>query len=50
MTLTTGDWAHSYSQSAICLRLNGILAAPARKPAQLSPKDKVPDWLIANPG
>jgi uncharacterized damage-inducible protein DinB len=34
MTLTTGDWADHYSQSAIYMRLNGILPPTAKKPAQ----------------
>ena len=34
MTLTTGDWADHYSQSAIYLRLNGMLPPTAKKPAQ----------------
>ncbi len=34
MTLTTADWADHYSQSAIYLRLNGLLPPTARKPAQ----------------
>ena len=33
MTLTTGDWADHYSQSAIYLRLNGMLPPTAKKPA-----------------
>ncbi|MBV9879307.1 MAG: DinB family protein [Gemmatirosa sp.] len=32
MTLTTGDWADHYSQSAIYLRLNGQLPPTAKKP------------------
>jgi uncharacterized damage-inducible protein DinB len=32
MTLTTGDWADHYSQSAIYLRLNGLLPPTAKKP------------------
>ena len=32
MTITTGDWADHYSQSAIYLRLNGILPPTAKKP------------------
>ena len=32
MTVTTGDWADHYSQSAIYLRLNGQLPPTARKP------------------
>lgn len=32
MTLTTGDWADHYSQSAIYLRLNGILPPTAKRP------------------
>jgi hypothetical protein len=31
MTLTTGDWADHYSQSAIYLRLNGLLPPTAKK-------------------
>jgi DinB superfamily len=31
MTLTTGDWADHYSQSAIYLRLNGLLPPTAMK-------------------
>jgi hypothetical protein len=31
MTITTGDWADHYSQSAIYLRLNGILPPTAKK-------------------
>jgi hypothetical protein len=30
--ITTGDWADHYSQSAIYLRLNGILPPTAKKP------------------
>ena len=33
MTLTTGDWADHYSQSAIYLRLNGHLPPTAKKAA-----------------
>jgi hypothetical protein len=33
MTLTTGDWADHYSQSAIYLRLNGILPPTAKSQA-----------------
>jgi hypothetical protein len=33
MTVTTGDWADHYSQSAIYLRLNGLLPPTAKKPA-----------------
>ncbi len=33
MTLTTGDWADHYSQSAIYLRLNGMLPPTAKKPS-----------------
>jgi hypothetical protein len=36
MTLTTGDWADHYSQSAIYLRLNGMLPPTAKKPAMYS--------------
>jgi uncharacterized damage-inducible protein DinB len=32
MTITTGDWADHYSQSAIYLRLNGLLPPTAKKP------------------
>jgi hypothetical protein len=32
MTVTTGDWADHYSQSAIYLRLNGLLPPTAKKP------------------
>ena len=32
MTLTTGDWADHYSQSAIYMRLNGMLPPTAKKP------------------
>ncbi|MGH7592719.1 MAG: DinB family protein [Gemmatimonadales bacterium] len=32
MTVTTGDWADHYSQSAIYLRLNGHLPPTAKKP------------------
>jgi hypothetical protein len=32
MTLTTGDWADHYSQSAIYLRLNGLVPPTAKKP------------------
>ena len=32
MTITTGDWADHYSQSAIYLRLNGQLPPTAKKP------------------
>ena len=31
MTLTTGDWADHYSQTAIYLRLNGLLPPTAKK-------------------
>jgi hypothetical protein len=34
MTLTTADWADHYSQSAIYMRLNGLLPPTAKKPAQ----------------
>lgn len=34
MTATTGDWADHYSQSAIYLRLNGLLPPTAKKPAE----------------
>jgi uncharacterized damage-inducible protein DinB len=34
MTLTTGDWADHYSQSAIYLRLNGLLPPTAKRRAQ----------------
>lgn len=34
MTLTTGDWADHYSQSAIYMRLNGLLPPTAKKPAE----------------
>ena len=34
MTVTTGDWADHYSQSAIYMRLNGMLPPTAKKPAQ----------------
>jgi len=33
MTITTGDWADHYSQSAIYLRLNNLLPPTAKKPA-----------------
>ena len=33
MTLTTADWADHYSQSAIYMRLNGMLPPTAKKPA-----------------
>jgi len=33
MTLTTGDWADHYSQSAVYLRLNGILPPTAKSAA-----------------
>jgi DinB family protein len=33
MTITTGDFADHYSQSAIYLRLNGLLPPTAKKPA-----------------
>jgi uncharacterized damage-inducible protein DinB len=33
MTVTTGDWADHYSQSAIYMRLNGMLPPTAKKPA-----------------
>jgi len=33
MTVTTADWADHYSQSAIYLRLNGLLPPTAKKPA-----------------
>jgi hypothetical protein len=32
MTITTADWADHYSQSAIYLRLNGVLPPTAKKP------------------
>jgi uncharacterized damage-inducible protein DinB len=32
MTVTTGDWADHYSQSAIYMRLNGMLPPTAKKP------------------
>ena len=32
MTITTGDWADHYSQSAIYMRLNGMLPPTAKKP------------------
>jgi uncharacterized damage-inducible protein DinB len=32
MTITTGDWADHYSQSAIYLRLNGLLPPTAKRP------------------
>jgi uncharacterized damage-inducible protein DinB len=32
MTITTGDWADHYSQSAVYLRLNGHLPPTAKKP------------------
>lgn len=32
MTITTGDWADHYSQSAIYLRMNGQLPPTAKKP------------------
>ncbi|MFI5228426.1 MAG: DinB family protein [Gemmatimonadales bacterium] len=34
MTVATGDWADHYSQSAIYLRLNGLLPPTAKHPAQ----------------
>ena len=34
MTVTVADWADHYSQSAIYLRLNGLLPPTAKKPAQ----------------
>jgi len=34
MTETTADWADHYSQSAIYMRLNGILPPTAKKPAK----------------
>jgi uncharacterized damage-inducible protein DinB len=34
MTLTTGDWADHYSQSAVYMRLNGLLPPTAKKPAE----------------
>jgi uncharacterized damage-inducible protein DinB len=34
MTLTTADYADHYSQSAIYMRLNGMLPPTAKKPAQ----------------
>ncbi len=34
MTLTTGDWADHYSQSAIYMRLNRLLPPTAKKPAE----------------
>jgi len=33
MTITTADWADHYSQSAIYMRLNGLLPPTAKKPA-----------------
>jgi len=33
MTVATADWADHYSQSAIYLRLNGLLPPTAKKPA-----------------
>lgn len=33
MTITTGDWADHYSQTATYLRLNGMLPPTAKKPA-----------------
>ena len=33
MTITTADWADHYSQSAIYMRLNGMLPPTAKKPA-----------------
>lgn len=32
MTVTVGDWADHYSQSAIYLRLNGVLPPTAKRP------------------
>ncbi len=32
MTITVGDWADHYSQSAIYMRLNGMLPPTAKKP------------------
>ena len=32
MTVTTADWADHYSQSAIYMRLNGMLPPTAKKP------------------
>ena len=34
MTETTADWADHYSQSAIYMRLNGLLPPTAKKPAK----------------
>lgn len=34
MTVATGDWADHYSQSAVYLRLNGLLPPTAKHPAQ----------------
>jgi len=34
MTVTVGDWADHYSQSAIYLRLNGLLPPTAKRQAQ----------------
>ncbi|HWH50931.1 MAG TPA: DinB family protein [Gemmatimonadaceae bacterium] len=34
MTVATGDWADHYSQSAVYLRLNGLLPPTAKRPAQ----------------
>ena len=34
MTITTADWADHYSQSAIYMRLNGLLPPTAKKPAK----------------
>jgi hypothetical protein len=33
MTITTADWADHYSQSAIYMRLNGMLPPTAKKPS-----------------
>lgn len=33
MTVTTGDWADHYSQTAMYLRLNGMLPPTAKRPA-----------------
>jgi uncharacterized damage-inducible protein DinB len=34
MTVTTGDWADHYSQTAMYLRLNGMLPPTAKKPGE----------------
>ena len=42
MTTATGDWADHYSQSAIYLRLNGLLPPSAQRPAAAAGAAKAP--------